>query len=314
MLSIANTTKPIAIEIFDENISSKKSGSKSSSKKRKPLVAVDSNVTNVTEQLNTNCKPGLLKTPVRKSKPIKSDLLTPKANHSTKQSPVRALNESLFEIVTESPRDVKIRELTRMVKAFKDDARCIRDIYSEEIESLRQELEIAKQTQTVAASECLEVTESGVASNTLLSSSNCSPIDKFSSHATIILSSGALASTPQRPQSISTNIDRASTVGIQHAHTIISEAESIIAMAEAMLNVSSVSSLQPSIVSVKEREKELSYWKNRAHELETARIKDQQKMNEMEIVMKGMAMKLEENAKGSLAEDWMQRVLQIFST
>ena len=137
----------------------------------------------------------------------------------------------------------------------------------------------------------------------------CSPIK--TSSATY---ASVLGSTPQRPPLVATDINRTSSVGIQHAHTIISEAESIIAMAEAMLSVSSATSTQASIAISKERDSELAHWKSRVYELEALRSKDQQKMNEMEIVMKGMAIKLEEYSKGSLADDWMNRVLQLFSS
>jgi hypothetical protein len=228
---------------------------------------------------------------------------------SNPHTPVRALNESLFEVVVESPRDVKIRELTRMVKAFKQDARYIRDIYSEEIEGLRHELaqlQHGQQQQENPQTSTATVTGASEDAESEVNAENC--------------------------------------FGINHANSIISEAESIIAMAEAMLqanksgksNATAPTSATPALPApaavnmseVRSREREVLKLKEEIFNYQQQRKKDQQKMHEMEIVMRGMASKLEEYAKANRnhvscettsnngadgEENWTSRVISFFS-
>jgi hypothetical protein len=232
---------------------------------------------------------------------------------SNPHTPVRALNESLFEVVVESPRDVKIRELTRMVKAFKQDARYIRDIYSEEIEGLRHELAQLQHSQQQQQE------------------------NPQTSTATVTGAS----------EDAESEVNAENCFGINHANSIISEAESIIAMAEAMLqanksgksNATAPTSATPALLApaavnmseVRSREREVLKLKEEIFNYQQQRKKDQQKMHEMEIVMRGMASKLEEYAKANRnhvssgtnsnngadssdgEENWTSRVISFFS-
>jgi copper chaperone CopZ len=200
-------------------------------------------------------------------------------------TPVRALNESLFEVVVESPRDVKIRELTQVVKTFKQDARYIRDIYSEEIENLRFELSQQKKMHDQT-----DVSADGACTTKSSEENNVSP-----------------------------------GFGVSNANSIISEAESIIALAEAMLQANRPSHTPRSsaakvdLAAIQTRETELLRLKEEVFIMNSQRTKDQQRMHEMEIVMRGMALKLEEYSRSQshnnvgTDENWTTKVLSFFS-
>jgi hypothetical protein len=215
-------------------------------------------------------------------------------------TPVRALNESLFEVVVESPRDVKIRELTQVVKAFKQDARYIRDIYSEEIENLRFELSQQKKMHDQT-----DVSADGACTTKSSEENNVSP--------------GACITKSSEENNVSPGF------GVSNANSIISEAESIIALAEAMLQANRPSHTPRSsaakidLAAIQTRETELLRLREEVFIMNSQRTKDQQRMHEMEIVMRGMALKLEEYSRSQshnnvgTDENWTTKVLSFFS-
>lgn len=267
---------------------------------RTPLAKMDSNILSSDAKAASNTA----KTPTKtaKSSTKKTCLSSTKksadADHNNNNvgTPIRALNESLFEIVVESPRDVKIRELTRMVKAFKKDARYIRDVYSEEIESLRYELSQLKQSNNNNHSILNENENAG----------------EYSAVTNSVKGNDA---------------HKCQSFGVCNANSIISEAESIIAMAEAMLQAhrpqqsaqAPIALAKSDVAVMQSRETELLRLREEVFNLKNQRARDQERMQEMEIVMRGMAFKLEEYSRtqsqsaGVTEDNWTSKVLSFFT-
>lgn len=285
---------------------------------RTPLANLNMNIsqTNTVQATKTPTKSSIKQHPSTSGKKIVQIVESNVDKSKAAETPVRALNESLFEVVVESPRDLKIKELTRMVRAFKHDAKYIRDIYSEEIETLRQELSTCKEQlhQQQDQHRPSEYKAENSPSTTL-------PNQELQQLDAAVL-----------------NERCEQNFGLQHANSIISEAESIIAMAEAMLQANKTkgsqvnASAEISITAtntttskqqIRSRETELLNLKEELFNANLRHKRDQQKIQEMEVVMRGMASKLEEYSKahsnnsagaGPDSDDnWTNRVLSFFS-